>query len=76
MSPSPVVDEEKIAKLIKALKKPVEVGDLVDRLGVSKKTVYRYLDLLEERGFIIEHSGRTRPVTYQIKNRLPAPSDS
>lgn len=71
MAPSPVIDEDKIATLIELLKKPATVGAMMEGANLSKKSVYRYLDRLEERGFIVEHSGRTRPVTYQIKNRIP-----
>lgn len=50
---------ERLLRLMKMLTANVEysVDDLAERLGMSRRTVYRYIDTFREAGFLIKKSG-------------------
>lgn len=53
-------------KLKRLLQRPRTIAHLVEKLGVSDRTVYRYLDALEENGALVERTGRGYPVRFLI----------
>lgn len=61
-----IVDEEKISELKKYLSKPRTVEALEDKLMVSRRTVFRYLKILENRGEQVKRANIGRPTEYQI----------
>jgi len=73
MAPSPIIDDDRIAAIIKFLERAHTVAELQDRFEMSRTSVYRDLDRITERGYIVAHSGRSRPVRYRVVNRLPGP---
>ena len=62
-----LIDEEKVSTIRKKLREQVTVAELMKAAGVSARTVYRYIDLLVERGFNVVRANITRPTKYQIK---------
>lgn len=67
MSRRPPGEREKdIERLRKALKKSRTMDDLVATLDVDRRTVYRYLDDLQEQGVQVTRVGLSRPTRYQI----------
>ena len=65
MSPAPQTPESVITYLVQLLAKPLTVDDLAEALGVSRRTVYRYLTKLANSGAPIVAS-LTRPTEYRI----------
>lgn len=61
-----IVDEEKISELKRYLAKPRTVEDLEFKLMVSRRTVFRYLKILESRGERVKRANIGRPTEYQI----------
>jgi proteasome accessory factor C len=57
----------RVLKLISLLSKELRLSlqQLADELGVDKRTIYRYLKLLEECGFIIDNDFEKRPFIHQ-----------
>lgn len=55
-----------LTKLKRLLQRPCTMARLVDKLGVSDRTVYRYLDALGDAGLTVERSGRGYPVKFLI----------
>lgn len=53
-------------KLKRLLQRPRTMSHLVDKLGVSDRTVYRYLDALADGGTTIERKGTGYPVKFLI----------
>ena len=53
------------ARMIKLLQKPRTMRELTENLGVTNRTIYRWLDALEEEGQHIEAT-RKRPVHYRL----------
>lgn len=56
------MDQPKIERLLRLMKMlttntTYTVDDLADRLGMSRRTVYRYIDTFREAGFVIKKSG-------------------
>ncbi len=51
---------ERMLRLMKMLTANVEytVDDIADRLGMSRRTVYRYIDTFRDAGFVIKKSGQ------------------
>lgn len=62
-----VINQERLVRLAKLLRKPRAVGELAGVLECSRRTVYRYLWLLSEQGHEVEVSGITRPTHYRIR---------
>ena len=55
-----------IVKLRRLLQRPCTMARLMAKLGVSDRTVYRYLDMLSAEGYQVERSGRGYPVKFLI----------
>ena len=55
-----------LTKLKRLLQRPCTMSRLVTKLGVSDRTVYRYLDMLSEEGLTVERAGRGYPVKFLI----------
>lgn len=53
-------------KLKRLLQRPRTMEHLADKLGVSDRTVYRYLDALGEAGLTVARSGTGYPVKFLI----------
>ena len=56
------MDQPKIERLLRLMKMlttntTYTVDDLAERLGMSRRTVYRYIDTFREAGFVIKKSG-------------------
>ena len=63
--PTPKRDKKVVVQLIGLLREPKTVEDLSEALGVTPRTVYRYLTRLAEGGVQIVGS-LTRPTRYKI----------
>ena len=50
---------ERLLRLMKMLTANVtySVDDIADRLGMSRRTIYRYIDTFRDAGFLIKKSG-------------------
>ena len=53
-------------KLKRLLQRPRTMTHLVDKLGVSDRTVYRYLDALADCGTTVARKGTGYPVKFLI----------
>ncbi len=58
----PDMDQPKLERLLRLMKMltantTYTVDDLAERLGMSRRTVYRYIDTFREAGFVIRKSG-------------------
>ncbi len=56
------MDQPKIERLLRLMKmltvnSSYRVDDLAERLGMSRRTVYRYIDTFREAGFVIKRDG-------------------
>ena len=56
------MDQPKLERLLRLMKMltantTYTVDDLAERLGMSRRTVYRYIDTFREAGFVIRKSG-------------------
>lgn len=56
------MDQPKIERLLRLMKMMTtntsySVDDLAERLGMSRRTIYRYIDTFREAGFVIKKSG-------------------
>lgn len=56
------MDQPKLERLLRLMKMltantDYTVDDLAERLGISRRTVYRYIDTFREAGFVIRKSG-------------------
>jgi len=54
-------------KLKQLLRRPRTMAYLCDKLGVSGRTVYRYLDALAEEGLKVGRTGTGYPVKFLIQ---------
>lgn len=63
-----VLNETELAQLVKKLcrKKGITIADIQEDFEISRRTAYRWIDELLERGFKITKDA-TRPVTYYIE---------
>ena len=61
-----IIDEEKLSQMKAYLKNPRTVEDLEAELTVSRRTVFRYLKVLEDRGARVKRANIGRPTKYQI----------
>lgn len=61
------VDESGLTRFEKQLKKPRTVQELIDATGLSRRTVFRYLQLLQERGINVVRANIGRPTRYQVQ---------
>ena len=60
------LDEKELSKLITALKnKGITLEQIQDKFDISRRTAYRWIDELMERGLVIYKVG-TRPVKFHI----------
>lgn len=59
-------DEDLVKKLKKALRRPRTVDELVEMTGALRRRVYRYLEVLVERGEKVTRRGIRRPTKYVI----------
>ncbi len=65
-----VINEELYKALKKRLReKPATILEMVKFTKLSRRTVYRYLALLEERGENLWRLGIHRPTQYRIGGR-------
>lgn len=56
------MDQPKIERLLRLMKMltanvTYSVDDIADRLGMSRRTIYRYIDTFRDAGFVIKKSG-------------------
>ena len=56
------MDQPKIERLLRLMKlltanTEYTVDDLAERLGMSRRTVYRYIDTFRDAGFVVRKSG-------------------
>ena len=56
------MDQPKIERLLRLMKMltgnvTYTVGELADRLDMSVRTVYRYIDTFREAGFVVKKQG-------------------
>lgn len=59
--------DEKALKVFRALlRRPRTLKELEIEAGISRRTVFRYLVLLKDRGQNVERVGLTRPTKYRI----------
>jgi DeoR/GlpR family transcriptional regulator of sugar metabolism len=65
---SPVLDEKRIKKLLRLLKKARTEKELTTALNVSRRTLYRDFARLEDRGIFVHTLGFRRPTKYFIAN--------
>ncbi len=56
-----------LKKLKRLLQRPRTMAHLAEKLGVSDRTVYRYLDLLSDNGYQVARTGRGYPVKFTIQ---------
>ena len=64
--PTPKPDEKLKKEMLGLLKGPQTVKTLMSFLGCSRRTVYRYIDLLVAEGAEIEKTVGERPVLYGV----------
>lgn len=55
-----------LKKLKLLLRHPKTMADLIEKLDVSERTVYRYLDMLSEGGVHVDRTGTGYPVKFRI----------
>ncbi len=55
-----------LKKLKLLLRHPKTMAHLVEKLEVSERTVYRYLDILSEGGWNVGRTGTGYPVKFLI----------
>ena len=60
------LDEQALDSLKKLLRQPRTLMELEDGAGISRRTVFRYLAVLKERGFNVVKWGLSRPTQYRI----------
>lgn len=66
MSPLPFIDEALLRRIRRRLKHAHTVEQLTEAFGISRSTLYRYLKILEERGFRVSRVGIGRPTQYKV----------
>lgn len=66
--PDPVVDLDTLYAVGAYLRKPRTLADIMRKGGLTRRTAYRWLDYLQERGYDIVRrtSPQTDGVTYQV----------
>ena len=52
---------------------PRTVLELVDRLGIPKRTIYRYIKKADREGYRVEKVGPNQDSPYTIKSRKALP---
>lgn len=67
--PTPKPDTKLLKKLKKWLeqKTPRTVEEMEDKFDISRRTVYRYLELLREDGVVIRRADWSRPTRFWIE---------
>jgi len=58
-----------LSQLKRKLRAKKSVTDLAEELGVSRRTIYRYLKILDDQGIRVHRVGITRPTLYRIGER-------
>jgi len=61
-----MIDEKVLKAFCGLLKQPRTLKELEKWAGISRRTVFRYLALLKDRGQNVERVGLTRPTKYRI----------
>jgi predicted ArsR family transcriptional regulator len=60
------INDKKLALMVRKLKSPRTVDELADLVGVSRRTVFRWLTVLSESGHEVQRVNISRPTKYQI----------
>lgn len=62
-----IIQEPTLARIYTTIRRngPMSVRDIVNKLGVPKRTAYDYVDKLADAGFL-QTATDTRPVTYTV----------
>lgn len=60
-----------VLKVLGLLQNPISMKDLKTRLSVDERTVYRWINHLEEMGFEVEKSESVNPRKFQVKGSKP-----
>lgn len=63
---SPLVNWDRIQRLQRLLEESRTVKEITEALDISKETLYRDFQRLEERGATVSRVGYSRPALYQI----------
>lgn len=61
-----VLNEEDLERFKKYLKAARTLSELEQEIGISRRTVFRYLTILKNRGCNVIRDGLTRPTKYRI----------
>ena len=75
------MDQPKLERLLRLMKtahgqhRHTTIDHLAERLMMSRRTVYRYIDTFREAGFVIKKSGELHPARQGVA-ALPATSRS
>jgi predicted DNA-binding transcriptional regulator YafY len=64
---SPILNEKRIEKLVRLLRKPRTEAELSKMLNISRRTLYRDFERLEERGLNVQTVGFRRPTKYFLQ---------
>ena len=60
------IDEKKLKKMVKKLSRPRTVDELAELVGISRRTVFRWLSVLDDQGVRVYRANLGRPTKYQI----------
>ncbi len=61
------IDDTKLEAVRKKLKRPRTVDELAEAVDVSRRTIFRWLAVLQERGHDVQRVNLGRPTEYQIR---------
>ncbi len=70
------LDEDKIELIRWSLQKPRTIREMVIIADVSRRTIFRWLKLLESRGWSVRRVNINRPTKYQITGVIWSPTQT